>query len=144
MEVDRHNPLLDLDFEGSALWDCLELRMFELDTPMGLRNQDLQRISAIKSKKIEKIIICRRSRQPFLEEITWTTRLDGILTNLAGQLEGDTKLEVQFRYGPGECQSSDQEISLPGFVKQGGRVTIWGLDNNLVYYPDAIKSPDYQ
>ena len=147
VEVNRDsNLLLDLVFENSALWRCLELREFELETKMDLCNkQDLQRIAAIKSRKIEKIIL-----RPYIRssnEVPWT-RLDKILTNLARRLEDNKKqLEVQIRYDRGVrwgvfTELREQEISLPRFVEQGGRVTIWGLDNNLVYCSNAGKSRD--
>ena len=138
MKVHRDNLLLDLEFRDLELWRCLELCEFELETSMDLRNEDLERISAIKSKKIEKIIF-RRCGLKTIQEFPWA-ELDKILTNLAGQLEGDKKLEVQFRYGRGAFEPSDREISLPEFVKKG-RVTIWDLEGKPVRCSGAGKSP---
>lgn len=132
MEIHPNYSLLVFNY--STLSSCLELRELYLVAPMGLpRPEELGCISAIKSKKIQKITIHRFTSISY-GTVPWT-RFDDSLTALAKQLEGNTRLEVEFRCSRGEIDPRDEEISLPKFVKKG-RVTVWDVENNLVRCSD--------
>lgn len=128
-----HNPLIDDDNERLVLSHCRELCELEFRS-LGSNDTELDVISSIESRKIEKIIFANTNAFGHLVDNAFWTRLDDILIELVGRL--DCKLEVEFRDAKlGTKGWFNKKAPLPKFVEEG-RVIVSDELGDLVYCSD--------